>query len=56
MLEMNSTRADTVLGNARIILADRVIERDWIAFAGCRITEFGEAPGRAVWREGRRVA
>ena len=51
---MSSTRADTVLGNARIILA----ERGWIAFADSRIAEFGEgdAPGRAVWREGRRVA
>jgi alpha-D-ribose 1-methylphosphonate 5-triphosphate diphosphatase len=49
MLEMNSTGSDTVLGNARIVLADRVIERGWIAFADSRIVEFGEgdAPGRA---------
>src|ERR1700748_2056974 len=39
---MTSTRSDTILGNARIILADRVIERGWIAFANGRIAEFGE--------------
>jgi alpha-D-ribose 1-methylphosphonate 5-triphosphate diphosphatase len=46
---MNSTGSDTVLGNARIVLADRVIERGWIAFADSRIAEFGEgdAPGGA---------
>jgi alpha-D-ribose 1-methylphosphonate 5-triphosphate diphosphatase len=44
---MISTGSDTVLGNARIVLADRVIERGWIAFADSRIAEFGEgdAPG-----------
>src|SRR3979490_2061523 len=44
---MASTGSETVVGNARIILADRVIERGWIAFAGSHITEFGEgnAPG-----------
>ena len=39
---MISTGTDTVLGNAKIILADRVIERGWIAFATGRIAEFGE--------------
>src|ERR1700686_3431623 len=49
MPEMISTGNDTVLGNARIVLADRVIERGWIAFASGRIAEVGEgtAPGRA---------
>src|ERR1700754_552799 len=44
---MISSGSDTVLGNARIILADRVIERGWIAFVDGRIAEFGEgdAPG-----------
>jgi alpha-D-ribose 1-methylphosphonate 5-triphosphate diphosphatase len=44
---MISTGSDTVLGNARIVLANRVIERGWIAFADSRIAEFGEgdAPG-----------
>src|SRR3954449_10512184 len=36
------TRQETVLGNARIVLADRVIERGWIAFVNGRIAEFGE--------------
>ena len=36
------TRQETILGNARIVLADRVIERGWIAFVDGRIAEFGE--------------
>jgi alpha-D-ribose 1-methylphosphonate 5-triphosphate diphosphatase len=39
---MTSTSSDTAIGNARIVLADRVIERGWIAFADGRIAEFGE--------------
>ena len=39
---MASTPQETILGNARIVLADRVIERGWIAFAGGRIAEHGE--------------
>src|SRR3977135_3879758 len=39
---MTSTGSETMLGNARIVLADRVIERGWIAFAGGRVAEFGE--------------
>jgi alpha-D-ribose 1-methylphosphonate 5-triphosphate diphosphatase len=44
---MNATTTDTVIGNARIVLADRVIERGWVAFAGGRIAEVGEgrSPG-----------
>src|ERR1700750_3055079 len=44
---MTSTGSETVFGNARIVLADWVIERGWIAFADGRIAEFGEgnAPG-----------
>src|ERR1700740_50321 len=44
---MTATGSETVFGNARIVLADRVIERGWIAFADGRIAEFGEgnAPG-----------
>lgn len=37
--------AVTVLGNAKIVLADRVIERGWVAMDAGRIAEFGE--GRA---------
>ncbi|MDB5618528.1 MAG: phosphonate metabolism protein PhnM [Tardiphaga sp.] len=33
---------ETVIGNARIVLADRVIEQGWIAFADGKIAEFGE--------------
>jgi alpha-D-ribose 1-methylphosphonate 5-triphosphate diphosphatase len=44
---MKATQSDTVIGNARIVLADRVIEHGWVAFADGRIAEFGEgdAPG-----------
>src|SRR5258708_1438824 len=42
---MTSTKPDTVMGNARIVLADRVIERGWIAFADGRIAEIGEGDG-----------
>jgi alpha-D-ribose 1-methylphosphonate 5-triphosphate diphosphatase len=44
---MTSTGSDTILGNARIILADRVIERGWIAFADGLIAEFGEGNAAA---------
>jgi alpha-D-ribose 1-methylphosphonate 5-triphosphate diphosphatase len=37
-----TTKPETILGNARIVLADRVIERGWIALADGRIAEFGE--------------
>src|SRR5277367_6342568 len=39
---MSPTKSDAVIGNARIVLADRVIERGWIAFAVGRIAEIGE--------------
>ena len=39
------TRQESILGNARIVLAERVIERGWVAIADGRIAEFGE--GRA---------
>ena len=44
---MTSTQSDLVIGNARIVLADRVIGRGWVAFANGRIAEVGEgdAPG-----------
>jgi alpha-D-ribose 1-methylphosphonate 5-triphosphate diphosphatase len=44
---MTSSKPDTVMGNARIVLADRVIERGWIAFADGRIAEIGEGDGPA---------
>ncbi|SHJ47436.1 alpha-D-ribose 1-methylphosphonate 5-triphosphate diphosphatase [Bradyrhizobium lablabi] len=39
---MTSTPSETVIGNARIVLADQVIEHGWIAFAGGCIAGFGE--------------
>src|SRR3982074_673533 len=46
-LKMTSTKAETVFGNARIVLADRVIERGWIAFADGRVADVGEGNGPA---------
>ena len=45
---MTSTENETVIGNARIVLADRVIERGWIAFADGRIAEVGEGNAPAA--------
>jgi alpha-D-ribose 1-methylphosphonate 5-triphosphate diphosphatase len=44
---MRSIKSETVIGNARIVLADRVIGRGWVACANGRIVEIGEgdAPG-----------
>ena len=39
---MSPTKSDIVIGNARVILADRVIERGWVALADGRIAEIGE--------------
>ena len=39
---MSPTRSDTVIGNARVVLADRVIACGWVAFADGRIAEIGE--------------
>ncbi|WP_315837175.1 alpha-D-ribose 1-methylphosphonate 5-triphosphate diphosphatase [Bradyrhizobium prioriisuperbiae] len=40
-------KSATVLGNARIVLADRVIERGWVAMDGGHIAEFGEGQAPA---------
>jgi alpha-D-ribose 1-methylphosphonate 5-triphosphate diphosphatase len=37
-----NAKSETIIGNARIVLADRVIDRGWIAFANGRVAEFGE--------------
>jgi alpha-D-ribose 1-methylphosphonate 5-triphosphate diphosphatase len=42
MLEMKSAQSETVISNARIVLADRVINHGWIAFVDGKIAEFGE--------------
>lgn len=48
------TRSDKLLTNARIVLADRLIERGWVAFAEGLIVEIGEgdAPERGEDMEG----
>ena len=40
--EGEMTARETIIGNARLVLADRVIERGWVALASGRIAEFGE--------------
>src|SRR6195256_1072186 len=51
---MTPTDQETVFGNARIVLADRVIPRGWIAVADGRVAGFGEgsAPAGSVDAEG----
>jgi alpha-D-ribose 1-methylphosphonate 5-triphosphate diphosphatase len=39
---MISTRSETVISNARIVLANRVVDRGWIAFADGRVAGYGE--------------
>ena len=39
---MTDHAADLLLANARLVLADRVIERGWVAVAGGAIVEIGE--------------
>jgi alpha-D-ribose 1-methylphosphonate 5-triphosphate diphosphatase len=41
------TARETIIGNARLVLADRVIERGWVALASGRIAEFGEGSAPA---------
>ncbi|MBV8697150.1 alpha-D-ribose 1-methylphosphonate 5-triphosphate diphosphatase [Bradyrhizobium sp.] len=43
---MTSTKSETVIANARIALADRIIDRGWLAIAGGRIADFGEGDAR----------
>ncbi|MFC5325457.1 alpha-D-ribose 1-methylphosphonate 5-triphosphate diphosphatase [Bradyrhizobium oligotrophicum] len=44
---MSANMSDTVIGNARLVLADRVIEQGWVAIAGGRIIELGEGAAPA---------
>ena len=46
-----TTNSDVVLGNARIVLADRVIEHGWIAIADGHIADVGEGPAPEVSRD-----
>src|ERR1700712_1193358 len=43
----HETRSEVIIGNARIVLADRVIEHGWIAFGDGRIAETGEGDAPA---------
>jgi len=51
---MTSSAPETILANARVVLADRVIGRGWVAFAGGKVAEVGEgrAPAGAIDAEG----
>src|SRR5919204_601947 len=42
-----TARQEIIIGNAAIVLADRVIERGWVAIADGRIAEFGEGSAPA---------
>ena len=44
---MNVKQQETIIGNAKIVLADRVIEQGWIAFADGKIAGFGEGDAPA---------
>ena len=44
---MKTNQTETLIGNARIVLADRVIEQGWIAVADGKIAEFGEGDAPA---------
>ena len=45
---MTSTNPETVIANAKIALADRIIDRGWLAIADGRIAEFGEGDMRSA--------
>lgn len=42
MNEMNGTGSEICIGNARVVLPDRVIERGWVLAVDGKIVEFGE--------------
>jgi len=50
---MTSTHSDLVMGNTRIVLADRVIERGWVALADGRIAEIGEGDAPSASEDAR---
>jgi alpha-D-ribose 1-methylphosphonate 5-triphosphate diphosphatase len=45
---MSTFNSETVIGNARIVLAYRVIERGWVAWVDGRIAEIGEGDVRGA--------
>ncbi|MGY3450949.1 alpha-D-ribose 1-methylphosphonate 5-triphosphate diphosphatase [Bradyrhizobium sp. USDA 4353] len=44
---MSANMSDTVIGNARLVLADRVIEQGWVAMVDGGIAEIGEGAAPA---------
>jgi len=50
---MTSTHSDLVMGNTRIVLADRVIERGWVVLADGRIAEIGEGDAPSTSEDAR---
>jgi alpha-D-ribose 1-methylphosphonate 5-triphosphate diphosphatase len=40
-------KSETIIGNARLVLADRVIEHGWVAFADSKVAEIGEGKAPA---------
>src|SRR6202012_2342747 len=44
---MLQIKSDIVIGNARVVLADRVVEQGWVAFADGRIAGIGEGKAPA---------
>jgi alpha-D-ribose 1-methylphosphonate 5-triphosphate diphosphatase len=50
MFEMIAKQTETALGNARLVLGDRVIEHGWLVMTGDTIAAFGEgdAPAGAI--------
>jgi alpha-D-ribose 1-methylphosphonate 5-triphosphate diphosphatase len=45
---MTSTKSETVIANAQIALADRIIDRGWVAIADGRVAEFGDGDTRSA--------
>jgi alpha-D-ribose 1-methylphosphonate 5-triphosphate diphosphatase len=45
---MSTFKSETVIANARVVLADRVIERGWVTWADGRIAEIGEGDVRGA--------
>ena len=39
---MDSSNSETAIGNARVVLADRVIEHGWVVLVDGRVAEIGE--------------
>jgi alpha-D-ribose 1-methylphosphonate 5-triphosphate diphosphatase len=42
-----TTKSETIIGNARVVLADRVIEHGWVAIASGKVAEIGEGDAPA---------